>query len=186
MKPAAIFATAAILLAACGHDETADAEALEPRNSTSKPQPEPFLLNVTGAETIEFDATPLFGCVRDQIHIMTMTQAPRLDIYLPAGIGPGRYPLAEYDANADPRYVEGKAVVTFRGEVRPGSGSTYGNLYFKPVDGELVIERMPAGRGEFFTARVDVGLSDADGEAIQLTGDVDIKDSGSTSLDCQY
>jgi len=113
-------------------------------------------------------------------------QSPSFDLYLPAGIEPGRYSLAEYDANADPRYVEGKAVVTFRGEVRSGSGGTYGNFYFKPVDGEVVIERMPSGRGEYFTARVDASLSDADGEVIELSGDLDIKETGSTSLDCQY
>lgn len=193
MKHPLIALLATLVLTGCGPDAGTAASATENPASSSADSPETSspsdalnVLSVRGAETLDFDTTLRFGCVRDMASVLTMTQSPKFMLYLPSGIDPGRYELARYDANADPVYVDGKAVVTFTGPVQRGSGSTYGNFYFQPVDGALTIERMPGARGERFVADLDATLNDSDGASVTLTGRIDIEETGSMSMDCRY
>lgn len=182
------------LIAGCGQDTNPGTPNADDRGGSGSgsasqaadPQAAPAPLSVTGAETMELDYTLRFSCVRDTVSILTMTQSPRFTMFLPSTIEAGSYALADYDANADPKYVENKAVVTFTGAVQRGSGSTYGNVYFKSVDGELIIERMPEGRGDRFVADLDATLADGDGATVNLTGRIDIEETGSMTMDCQY
>jgi len=188
MKHPLIALLAALVLAGCGSAAGPDSPASSPAGSpaTSSPDDALNVISVRGAETLEFDSTLRFGCVRDMASVLTMTQSPKFMLYLPSGINAGRYELARYDANADPLYVDGKAVVTFTGAVQRGSGSTYGAFYFQPVDGALTIERMPGARGERFVADLDATLNDKDGASVTLTGRIDIEETGSMSMDCRY
>ena len=189
-----------VMLAACGSssdtedapaDDTAD-ETVEETVQTEDDTPqedtpqedEPFVLTVTGAETFEFEADPLYSCVNDQIQITTFTQSPKLDIYLPSSIEPGTYALADFDSSAETSYVDGMAVIAVTGEVISGSGSTYGSFYFTNGTGELVIESVPSELGERFVATFDVTLENGDGETINATGNLDLLESGSASMDC--
>jgi hypothetical protein len=191
MKTSLILALAALLLSGCGPNESADAAAGDDPAPTRAAQPTsssdetPSVLSVTGAESMDFDYAPRFSCIRDKATILTMTQSPRFAMYFPASVEPGTYELAEYDANADPAYVEGKAVVTFTGAVQRGSGSTYGNFYFKPVEGQVIIESMPSARGEYFVADLNATLDDGDGASVTLAGRLNIEETGSMSMDCQ-
>lgn len=193
MKHSLIAVLAAVVLTGCGPDPDTATSGPEPPASsptsppeTSSPSDALNVLAVRGAETMDFDATLRFGCRTDTASVLTMTQSPRFMMYLPSSIEPGHYGLAEYNANADPQYVDGKAVVTFTGAVQRGSGSTYGNFYFEPVEGELIIERMPGGRSERFIADLDATLADGDGATVTLTGRIDIEETGSMSMNCAY
>lgn len=150
-------------------------------NSTSDdPEASTYSIVITGAEEFEFSYSPLYGCTEDAVMITTMTQAPKLDIYLPANIQPGTYPLADFDANANPTYAEGVAVISITGSI---TDDGY-DFYYKNVDGELVIETVPTQAGEGFVATLKGTLDDNDGDTITVDGTFNLLDD--MIMGCEY
>jgi hypothetical protein len=180
----------ASLLTGCGDDDASADRATppgiaSPNAAATSADAASWTISVTGAESLEIDMEPRFGCTNDQVHVLTMSQSPRFDLYLPAAIEPGRYPLARFDANADPSFVAGHAVVSVTGNIVPGSGSGYGPFYFQPQGGEITIERMPGGPGEFLTASIQATLASNDSETIDLDAELNLKASGMMMMNCQ-
>ena len=169
-------------------DTTTDDADSADTDEASDEEGETFLLTLSGDETLTFDDNPSFGCVRDLASFQTFTQSPKVEIYLPSDVEPGTYDLADFDANREPRYVEGAAVVTVTGDVsaRDEDGATRGRFYFQNSTGTLTLEAMPTALDERFIASVDGTLEDRNGNTVNVTIDIDVVNDGSTTLDCQY
>jgi len=190
----------ALFLAACGGSAETDTNTDEGSNDAEVAETttddadeeeaddaEPsFILSVTGAETFDFEGTPIFGCAEDEISLQTFTQSPKLTISLPANIQPGTFPLADYDANASPSYIEDLAVIHINGEVSSNPGSTRGKLYFINAQGELIIDTVPSAPGEQFVATLNGELSTSDGETISFSSDFDFATNSFYFMDCQF
>lgn len=192
-----IMMTLMLMLAACSgtpsNDETTSDTSDDPvptvdsqdapvEEASEEAEEMPFVLNVTGAETFDFDVNPVFACVEDELRITTFTQAPKLDIYMKVGITEGTYPLASFDANAGSSSVEDAVVVSVAGEV-PGGGERH-NFYFTDNQGEFIIKEMPTEAGELFVATLTGTLQDNDGEEITVSANFNIETSGTYFMDC--
>lgn len=145
-----------------------------------------WTLTVTGAETLDLDIEPRFGCSDEQVHVLTMSQSPRFDLYLPAAIEPGTYPLARFDPNVQPSFVAGHGVVSLTGAIVRGSGRSYGTFYSIPEAGEITIERMPSEAGDFFSAELAATLASRDGDTIELRGELNLQASGMMLMNCRF
>jgi len=191
-----------VSLAACGTDDgevventpvaeqetaTDDADSAS-ADDASDEAGETFLLTLSGDETLTFDDNPSFGCVRDLAAFQTFTQSPKVEIYLPSDVEPGTYDLADFDANREPLYVEGAAVVAVTGDVsaRDEDGAVRGRFYFQNSTGTLTLEAIPTDLDERFIASVDGTLEDRNGNTVNVTIDIDVVNDSSTTLDCQY
>lgn len=194
-----LMVTLMLMLAACGGDAsdnetssnndepvpTAESQdAVDVNEEEESTEPQPFVLNVTGAETFDFEANPVFGCVEEEITILTFSQAPKLDIYMKSNIESGTYPLASFDANTGAGSVEGAVVVSVQGEVTGGTGR--GNFYFTEPQGEFIIKEMPTEIGEQFVATLTGTLQNTDGEEITVSANFDIETSGTYFMDCAF
>lgn len=160
-------------------DDNVEEEAADAGDGT-------FVLSVSGDQSFEFEGNPVLGCVEDTMSLQTMTQSPKIFVILPSTVTPGTYPLADYDANADPNYVEGSAVVHITGEFGTGSSSNRGEFYFQDAAGELIIETVPAAPGEQFVASLSGELSDSDGESITFNTEFNFVSSSFNFMDCQF
>jgi hypothetical protein len=141
-----------------------------------------FVLSVTGAETLEWEEDLVVGCVEDLFSIQTFTMSPKLDVYMPANIQPGTYPLAQFDANSEISYVEGSVVVAITGDFNEGRG----DFYFMNPSGEFIIEAMPTAAGERFAGSFTVELTDRDGDVINASASIDVMSNSFNFLDCQF
>lgn len=143
-------------------------------------------VRISGDQNFVFEHKIVFSCVKDTLSLTTFTQSPKFELYLPANITEGTYPLADYDANRDVPHLAGKAVVAISGKMVPGSGSGYGKFYFKNNTGQLVIKTMPNALGEEFVASLNGSLQSSDGGEIIVDAKFDMLAEGYTVSDCQF
>ena len=164
--------------------EQVDAQNSEGEDDTNTAEETPFVLNVTGAETFDFEANPVFGCVEDEMSIITFTQSPKLDIYFKSDIEAGTYSLATFDANAGAGSVEEAVVATVTGEISEDDGRS--SFYFTEPEGEFIIKEMPTEAGEQFVATLSGNLTDSDGDTVTIFANFNIETSGTYFMDCAF
>lgn len=176
-----------LALAACsGPQSEATADSAPSKKAQKvKQESEGSTIKISGNEDFSFEQQLRFGCKDDMIHIQTMTQAPKFNLYLPAGISAGEYSLADFDANSSQSYVDGKAVVAISGERVKGSGSAYGKFYSKKSTGTVKVTKKPVAAGETFAAEISASLASKDGETIQVAGKLEMKADGFMMMNCK-
>lgn len=184
-----------VMLTACGTADTTDTTASDADDTavaTSETVTETddadtdgeTVVRISGAEDFVFEQDLTFGCVEDRIHIQTFSQSPKLDLYLPASIEEGTYQLADYDANSDPIYVEGQAVLAISGETNSDGERDF---YFQNNEGQLDIQSMPSDTGEFFVATLNGTLRNSGDDAtITIDAELNIEVESFLLMDCQY
>ena len=131
-----------------------------------------------------FKNEPKFSCREGVIHVMTMTAAPKFQLYLSSKAGESTLELADYDANRSSNFVEGKAVVALSGNFVKGSGSAYGKFYFKDSKGQVTVEKVPSEKGETISAKVKASLQSSDGEIINVDADLNLIADGYMMQNC--
>lgn len=177
-------------LTACGESDENRQNAQQnthvAKNSkkSSKGSVSKSLIKVSGAENFTFKNEPKFSCRDDVIHVMTMTAAPKFQMYLSSKVGVGDLALADYDANRSSNYVEGKAVVALSGNFVKGSGSAYGKFYFTNSKGQVSIKKVPTEKGDVFEATVKVSLQSSDGKTINVDADLSLVADGYLMQNC--
>lgn len=179
-----------IFVAGCGGNDQNQpqnsAKSEKPANSSkAKKSSTKSVIKVSGAENFTFEKEAKFGCRDNLINIMTMTQSPKFQIYLPANAGEGTFELADFDANRKSNYVDGKAVVSVSGNFVKGSGNFYGKLYFTNSKGTVTVKNSPSKAGEIFEAEVNASLQSKDGETINVDADLSLPADGFMMLNCQ-
>ena len=175
------------VLFACGDDqniEKADGASDTAQTATAE-KPAASRVRISGDQEFVFEHKIVFGCVDDAMSLTTMTQSPRFQLYLPADIPEGTYPLADFDANRNPQHLRDKAVITISSKMIPGSGSAWGRQYFKNNSGELVIKSKPKSVGEQFIATLDGTLQSKDGREITVDAEFDLPAKGFGVANCQ-
>ncbi|MFK8012204.1 MAG: hypothetical protein AB8B80_09205 [Marinicellaceae bacterium] len=177
-------------LTACGgSDESAQNTQQKTKNtansdSSSKSKTAKSFIKVSGAENFTFTNEPKFTCREGVVHVMTMTTAPKFQLYLSSKAGNGALELADYDANRSSNYVEGKSVVALSGNFVKGSGSAYGKFYYTNSKGQVTVEKIPAQRGETFKAKVKATLESTDGQTINVDADLNLVADGYMMQNC--
>lgn len=182
------------LLTACGSsNESADNSQQNNKNSTKsqssskrKSNTAKSLIKVSGAENFTFKNEPKFTCRDDVIHVMTMTNAPKFELYLSSKTSEGTLELVDYDANERFNSDEGKAILALSGNFVKGSGSSYGDFYFTNSKGQVTVLKMPTEKGETFKAKIKASLQSSGGEIVNIDADLNLIADGYLMQNCRF